>query len=144
MDCKEYNKIMGNNKQGDLSPQVVKLFKDHSATCPECKNDYEAYELTTQLFETLEEVNCPISLKAKINQELDKTVGSIFDVFFGRGHNPIKAGLAVGAALFVMVVLSTNVISITDKKIVGNKEAYYVSNANPIYVSQFYTGSPKK
>ena len=111
------------------------------------KNDNSSYQdvvnesinLTTinDLFKNLNEIPCPANLKVKINQKLDSSRSSIFDIFFGLNHNPYKAGLTVGVALLATIILSANIVNIIDIK--PKKTEVYIQAANfsNPYTSQF-------
>lgn len=140
MNCKDYEKIEEKNRFASLTPNEKKELDEHIALCPKCRAEYELYKLCQGEFDLVPDAPEPLYLREKISDAIEKKYSgerSVFDFIFGFGHNPVKAGFAVGLGLLAFAVLAGNLFSMTVKKPVKT-ENFYSSTQVSSYSNQFY------
>ena len=138
MNCNRVNEIEIRNLYKKISPQERAELILHCETCSNCEHIYNEYISVQNKIEGIPQAGEPAFIKEKVlaNIEKEESKKSLFDFIFGVGHNPYKAGFAVGLGVLVLVVLGANVLSLNKKP--ANYENFYASNANTTYTSQFY------
>lgn len=140
MNCRDYEKIEEKNRFASLTLKEKKEFDEHIASCPKCRAEYELYKICQDEFDLVPEAPEPLYLKEKISDAIERKYSkerSVFDFIFGFGHNPIKAGLAVGFGLLAFAVLAGNLFSVTGKKTVKTENLYSSTQVSS-YSNQFY------
>jgi len=134
--------MMEEYRNGNLSDELTIKFEENLNSSLDCKKDYETFIKTVETLKQIPTVETPVNLRARINSKLNQAKKSIFDIFFGLGHNPYYAGITVGAALLFLFVMSANVVDINksnrDISNISNQEIYAQSAGLPNnFASQF-------
>ena len=139
MDKKFFYNLMEEYRNGNLSAELTMKFEEDLKSSPDCQEDYETFLETVNSLKQIPTVETPANLRARINSKLSQAKKSIFDIFFGLGHNPYYAGITVGATLLFLFVISANVVDINKpNQNVPNQEIYAQSAGLPNnFASQF-------
>lgn len=138
MNCNRFNEIEEKNLFNKLSKEELIELKEHIDSCDICKAKYELYNNFNSLLSNIKCEREPAFIVEKVNDKLNvKKESSLFDFLFGVGHNPIKAGFAVGLSALVLVVLSINIVNLSNKT-VSQPQKYVASASVNSYTSQFY------
>ncbi|MBP5274602.1 MAG: zf-HC2 domain-containing protein [Abditibacteriota bacterium] len=135
MNCDSIKNLLPDYKDGALSPKTEQAIKEHLEGCADCRLTLELLEKASAVLSSVKEEPAPSDLRSKVLGKIRKNNTSLFDVFFGIGHNPFKAGLAVGAALLLLAVVSVNVVNISGKN--TRYETYRTADISGAYQSRF-------
>ncbi len=135
MNCDSIYNLLPDYKDGTLSPKTKQAIDEHLSVCPRCSEALEFLGKSETLLSDMPRVSAPADLRQNTLRSIRKSKASLFDVFFGVGHSPFRAGFAVGAALLVLAVVSVNVVNISGKT--AKYETYKTANVSSVYSSQF-------
>lgn len=135
MNCNNIKNLLPEYLEGKMSDKTEQAVREHLDSCEDCKQLLACLEKSEALLKDMPSVSSPMNISSRVLGKIKKQQSSIFDIFFGIGHSPYKAGFAVGAALFVLVVLTANIAHIPGKS--SNFETYQTASAASPYCSQF-------
>ena len=135
MNCDSIRNLLPDYKDKALSAKTNEAIESHLQECSGCSETLSLLDKSERLLAGLPRESAPADLRQNVLGKCRRNKASLFDVFFGLGHSPYRAGLAVGAALLAVTVVCVNVANISGKS--TKYETYQTANLSGVYETQF-------
>ncbi|MBR4749260.1 MAG: zf-HC2 domain-containing protein [Abditibacteriota bacterium] len=135
MNCDSIRNLLPDYEDKSLSAKTNEAIESHLQECSDCAETLALLEKSKRVLSAVSSEPAPAGLRQNVIRECRKTKASLFDVFFGLGHSPYRAGFAVGAALLAITVVCVNVANISGRS--TKYETYQTANLTGVYETQF-------
>jgi hypothetical protein len=71
MECQKVRDRFSSLLEGELNPSEEKAVREHLASCPECQKDFEKFEKTVRLLQSIEEAEVPDGFLSEIHKKIE-------------------------------------------------------------------------